>query len=342
MLFRSNQIITLSTLIARIFKNNLILIEEVQPTYSQLIDRVFELKSTSDAGYDKLREEFSEVFGGMSLRVEKEDGNETRNIYIIENEKRFPLQESASGHYALIHILYHILNKPNQVIVIDEPEVHFHPIKIVQLTQKFMELSRSRNNQIIVISHSPKFIDYRMLDKTQTNNLILISKTNTESMVQSTPVGFKNHLKSQIFNPEIFFGKCTLIGEGPGDAFALKAISDHFGNLLEKYSITLMHCWGVGNVFPVIEIHKAFKIPFVAMVDKEYDKDLENVIKLQVDLEDEYKKLGWTGTGKLKKDAYSFMREVLSQQGGPERVRSSELWRAMKNAVEITGATLST
>lgn len=329
-----------SYLLIIMIKNNLILLEEIQPTYDILTQKIFELKSKKERTYVKLQTEFSEIFDGISIRVDEigmANGQPLRKILLTENGREFELEESASGHFALIHILHEILNKPNQILVMDEPEVHFHPIKITQLTQKLRDLSESSNNQIIVISHSSKFIDYKTLDQKRHNILTSINKMGNYSQVQSTPSNFEIHLKSHLFYPEIFFGKCTLMGEGAGDEFALRAISNYFGGIFEKYNITLIQCWGVDNVYPYIEIHKAYKIPYVAMVDKEYVKDQENVIKLSDNLEAEYKKLGWNGTGKLKEDAYSFMENLLQQNDGLTKLKNTDIWLAFHKVIEKVG-----
>lgn len=339
MKFRKKATITISLphLLNRIIRYNLTFIEEIRPTIDTLTRDLFSLKSKQEPVYNLLKDEFSGIFNGITMRVDEivdEHSNSSFKILLSENGREFFLEESASGHYALIHILHTILNRPNQILVMDEPEIHFHPIKINHLSQKLAELAVSKNNQIIIISHSPQFVSYKLLDNSNPYSLTYMNKINGESVIQSTPKNFQTTLKSHLFNPEIFFSKGTLIGEGAGDEFALKAISDHFGGLFEKYNITLMQMWGVDNIFPNIEIHNAFKIPFVAMVDKEYDKNMAGVIQLSIDLEDEYKKLGWQGSGKLKEDAYSFMRNLLQQQDGLSKLKTTGIWESFESIIE--------
>ena len=138
----------------------------------------------------------------------------------------------------------------------------------------------------------------------------------------------------------MFFGVCSLIVEGPDDYFTMKAISDHFDQIFEKNNITLIHCWGVNNVHNVIEIHNAFKIPFVAMVDKEYLKDMTNVIKHSNDLENEFQQMGWEGIGKVKEDAYPFISELLKQEDGKSKLKRTTIWKAFTSVIEKAGGNI--
>jgi len=104
----------------------------------------------------------------------------------------------------------------------------------------------------------------------------------------------------------------------------MKAISDHFNGLFEKYNITLTHCWGLGNVPAMIEIHNEFKIPFLAMVDSDYAGNMDNVVKLPQRLEEEYQKLGWSGS-KVKDNAYPLMEKLL-KNGDLDKLKQTTLW----------------
>jgi len=342
----ANTTFNFSNVINRIISNNLILIEEIPPTYEKLTNDLYRLKMKDDTAYDFLKKGFSEIFNGISFKVEQDSRQMDANkgqITFAEGTKVFPLEESASGHYAAIHILQTILNQQNRILLIDEPEIHFHPVKISQLSQKFIEISRLNNNQIIVFSHSPKFVNYDILDSTKSYSLTFVKKINRITIVKSTPKKFKMKLKKHLFNPEIFFGNCTMIVEGPADEFALKAISDHFEGLFEQNSITITNCWGVGNVWPNIELHNLYEIPFLAMVDKEYDKVMTDVIRLTGNLENEFRNLGWMGGGThklLDDEAYSFISELMKSDDGLQKIKKTDLWRVFATVIGKAGGKL--
>ena len=327
--------VNFSHLLNKIFQKNFVSIEEIYPTYETLTKKLSELKRSDEDIYFKLQDEFAQIFDNIRIKIEENPASNTtvEKILLKENKKTFSIHDSASGHYALMYILHAILNKPNQILVIDEPEVHFHPVKIKHLSRKFLELAKENNNQIIIISHSPKFIDYTLLDSSKPHVLTVINKPDKHSIVTSTPENFRMDLKSFLFNPEMFFGKCVMLVEGPSDELAIRAISDHFDGLLDKYNVVLLYCHSVNNIYPTIKILNAFSIPFVAMVDKEYKEDEHNVIKLDGNLEDEYKKLGWVNSGKLNENAYSFMREKLKEPDGLKILKKTDIWKAFETVI---------
>ena len=332
---RSTHRIKLSYLINMIITKNFVTIKEIYPSYAELVDRLVELRNIYYTDYEELQKVFRDLTNGIQLRVAKRtpqgQTSGTEFILLEDNHKMYSLQESASGHYALIHILHSILNKPDCFIVIDEPEVHFHPILITQLNESLNKLALERNNQIVIISHSPKFVNYDLIDSAQYSRLISVIRTNDFSEVSSSSASFQPALKRHLFNPEVFFGKCSMIVEGSDDYFAMKAISDYHNGLFEKYNITLTHCWGLGNVPAMIEIHNEFKIPFLAMVDSDYTSSMDNVVKLPQRLEEEYQKLGWSGS-KVKDNAYPFMEELLKNDG-LDKLKQTTLWSVFKQII---------
>jgi predicted ATPase len=344
----SSQSVRLSSFLSQLFKMNYQSIEEIHPSILELVTNLVNLRDVYDSTYTELRTKFREITNGVEVKVGKMNphGEPTKQemITLTENKKTYLLENTASGYYALVHILHLILEKPNQMIVIDEPEVHFHPIMISRLAKNFTDISKSNNNQIIIISHSPRFVNYKLIDSRQPNVLTSIIKKDHKSLVHSTPRNFIPKLKPHLFDSDMFFGLSSLIVEGSDDYFAMKAISDYFDGLFEKYDITLIHCWGVGNVFHKIEIHNAFKIPFVAMTDNEYAEDQTNVIKLPIDLEDEYEKLGWERKPgqKVKDDAYPFMEWLLKQEGGLDKLKTSPIWTAFETIIKNTNGKIPT
>jgi len=341
----SNTSVSFDRIIGKIIEYNLVFIEEIHPSYQELTDSLHKLKNENESAYKYLQEGFAEIFNNISVRVDETKVNAvvSKRIVLTENGRDFFLEESASGHYAAIHLLHIILNRPDNVLLIDEPEVHFHPVKINQLAQKFMELSDLSSNQIIVISHSPKFVDYKLLDPKKPYSVTSIKKENSVSIVHSIPENFKLNLKRHLFNPEVFFGNCTILVEGAADEYALKALSDHYEGIFEKNSITTLTCWGVDQIYPNIEFHNQFQIPFIAMVDKEYKEDMTNVIQLQGNLETEFTKLGWKATSKHPKlsveTAYSFISDLIKTDNGLNAIKKTDLWRAFKTVVGRSGGT---
>lgn len=337
------RIIHFSELLSKIIKKNFIPIHEIHPSYDQLTRELFKLKIANEKAYIILQQTFSSIFNGITVRVEQPDPqNNTQRIIISENNKEFEIEESASGHYAIIHILQTILNKPGAVLLLDEPEVHFHPVKIRQLSQKFMELAKINHNQIIVITHSPKFVDFRLLDPAHPYSLLYMTKDNNKSKIFSLSPKTDITLSPHLFNPEMFFGNCSLLVEGADDEFTIRSISDKFNGILDRFGVTIIDCWGVNHVYPTIQLHKEYNIPCLAFVDKEYKDNLENVVRLADELETELAKTGWSGSKKeLKPEiAYCYIQDLLSKKEGFEKLKSTDIWKCFIQVLELSNSQL--
>lgn len=332
-----------SELLSRVIKKNFIPIQEIHPSYDQLTRELFQLKIVNEKAYLILQQTFSSIFNDITVRVEQPDPqNNTQRIIISENNKEFEIQESASGHYAVIHILHTILNKSGAVLLLDEPEIHFHPVKIRQLSQKFMELTKISNNQIIVITHSTKFVDFRLLDPAYSYSLLYMAKVGNTSQVFRLSPQTNIALSPHLFNPDMFFGNCSLLVEGADDEFTIRSISDKFDGVLDRFGVTIIDCWGVNHVYPTMELHHEYHIPCLALVDKEYDKDLENVVRLEDKLETELSKTGWSGSkSELKpENAYYYIQDLLSTKEGFEKLKTTDIWTAFIKVLELSNAKL--
>jgi predicted ATP-dependent endonuclease of OLD family len=147
-----------------------------------------------------------------------------------------------------LHILSQIGTTEDDVLIIDEPTPHLHPLKIKYLGRKLSELELSkRRRQLIIITHSPFFVDTTLFSKGR--NLVYIRKDKTgSSKMLSKPQDFVLDLKLYLFKSEIFFSHYNIFVEGPGDASCLKAISEGLDNVLEKNNVLVVDLGGKGTV----------------------------------------------------------------------------------------------
>jgi len=329
-----------SHLLSSIIRKNFTSIEEIHPSYGQLTSDLFKLKIVNEKAYQILQESFSSIFNGITVRVEQDSENESRKIIISEKDRDFDIDESASGHYAAIHILHTILNKHGGVLLLDEPEVHFHPIKIRQLSQKLMELTKSNNNQIIIISHSPKFVDFRLLDPAYPYSLLNMTKENNTSQVSTISSQIDIKIGPHLFNPDMFFGNCSLLVEGADDEFTIRSISDKFEGVLDRFGVTIIDCCGVNHIYPTIRLHEEYQIPCIALADKEYSDNSDKVVILKDELETELSKTGWSGTKKeLKPEiAYYYIQDLLDTKEGFEKLKNTDIWKVFVKVLELSNA----
>ena len=78
--------------------------------------------------------------------------------------------------------------------------------------------------------------------------LIVVTRPHTESLVHTDATESEPRIKPHLINPEIFFGKGSLIVEGPSDYFVQKAVSDFYDGWFEICDIVLMGGEGADSI----------------------------------------------------------------------------------------------
>lgn len=96
-------------------------------------------------------------------------------------------------------------SKPNEVIIIDEPELSLHPSLQKRLATVLNEYSQNR--QIIIATHSPYFVDLHNLQHGAALARVISGKTGTE-IFQLSNTKIINKLLSNQNNPHILEARC--------------------------------------------------------------------------------------------------------------------------------------
>ena len=338
--------IWLPNLMSKIMLDSFVQAGEMHPTVERLTDMLFELKSQNEPAYVHLQELFVNLFPDTTIRVEQKNSDgKAKVILITDHQRTFELTDSASGYHEAAHILYTVLDRPQSTVFLDEPEVHFHPAKIKQLSQKLMSLTRDSSNQITVITHSPEFVDPRLLTPNSTSMLTMVTKIGGESAVASP----KNHgirLKPHMLEPDVFFANAVFLVEGSSDEFAIRAISDMLDGILEVNDITIVNCGGVKGIGQYVNLLKAYSIRYHGMADQEYRDD--DLTVFDVDLEDELRKTVTMSTTDYPKgskftdaDTYRYVTQLLETKAGFERLKATKIWASVKKALNVVDADLS-
>lgn len=319
---------SIQQLISRILRNNFLWSDEMHPTPLEITNQLYTLKNKNELAYKHLQKLFTEIFPNIDILVEQKDPhkNGTQTTFIIEGNRKLEIANSASGYLGAIHILYTILNHTQRTIFLDEPEVHFHPAKIRQISRMLSKLTKESSNQITVITHSPKFLDHSLLNPDSQSMLTMVTKGDGKSKVVS-PKDLNVNLKPHMFGPDIFFSNAVFLVEGPRDEFVIKAIFDKFDEIFDEHEITIVNCGGVGGIKPYIDFLDTYSIKYYGMADKEYGYN-DTITVLAVNLEDELRKIKTmpfqVGTHQPKKraveDYYPYITKLLETKEGFEEV----------------------
>ncbi len=130
------------------------------------------------------------------------------NLTITKNDKKFKIENSASGYYEILYLLIKLHKEKDKIVILDEPTLHLHPIKQKHF---WRFISENNNGQLIAITHSPFLVNLSLFEND--NKLINIqngkwgvSKIYPQS---ATPLEQLN-LKNYNFKSSIFFSLCNI------------------------------------------------------------------------------------------------------------------------------------
>ena len=327
------------TVFNRIFEKGFTLIKEIYPPFEVLSNNLAKLRNSHHDKYNDLRVAFKNITADVEVLVEQgTDGAE--RIQFIEAGRKYGIDDSASGYYALTSILWQLLGGMSGLVAIDEPEIHLHPGMSSRLHDMLGKMARKNGAQIVVVTHSPRFVTYKQIKKMDESKLIMVMRQDSASQAHTDTEESEPKIKPHLFDREIFFGSGTMIVEGPSDYFVQRAISDYYGGLFEKYNIILVSCGGKRNIPAQVDLHDRFRIPYHCMADGDYEDDLEHMTKLDGDLEAELEKIGVECVNSKEGDyVYGKMMEFLKKPNGKEW-RESGIWRAFDEIVQKAGGSV--
>lgn len=216
----------------------------------------------------------------------------SQNIYSINltnNGHNFLIQQASSGEKEIINFLLGIFafNIRHGLIIIDEPELHLHPKWQNALIDLFLSIAGSggTDNQFILSTHSPMFINNR----TVSNTIRVFKNENNASetiYVQYRELGTTRdllHIVNTHNNQKIFFADKVLLVEGIHDRIVFEKIIQHFGkNATEIIEVVETH--SKNNFIKYRKFLNIFNINNFICADRDYlfEKGNSNVKKLFV------------------------------------------------------------
>lgn len=348
-------------LMRNILRNSITFIPEIRPDYNALATELFDYKTASQTKslYDRVISGFSQMFAGVKADVFLEqnpnDPDGTKRpphfVEITEGGQKFRLERSASGYFEALFLFSRLSSTDEGVIVLDEPALHLHPIKIRYLGRTLIEMAKS---QAMIVTHSPYFVNTRLfkdkrgLAKVHKQAIIEDNKmVRLESVITNKPENFELTLKAHLLNPEVFFNNVTVVVEGPSDEAAMRAISDSLNDAFGIYDVGVVNAGSLQNVKSYSKLVAAYKLEHVIMVDHVGLQEPINSIKantaldvtvLNEDLEHDLGPIGWDYRQKLEPEkAYDFVLQKMKD--GRNEVRTkTQLGQVFSRAMEKAGA----
>lgn len=163
----------------------------------------------------------------------------------------------------------------SRYFIFEEPELYLHPQAQRALFNTFTQLSET-GSQVILCTHSSNLIN---IDKYK--SIYIIKKENEDlgsEIIQCNEDLFEGDEKqewnlSYWINPdrgELFFAKKVILVEGQTEKVIISALADVLG--VFKYEYTIIDCGSKGNIPHYIKLLNKFKIPYVAVYDKDHQE----------------------------------------------------------------------
>lgn len=145
------------------------ILREYSPIYDLRINDSFNIDIDFESHKIVLRNFFLEFFIDNKWFTFDELSDGTKRLFYIISEI---LVSEINENFSQVKIL--------NVIFIEEPELGIHPHQLYHL-MKFLK-ERSRNNQIIITTHSPLSLD--VLEKNELESIIVASKSNGRTILK--------------------------------------------------------------------------------------------------------------------------------------------------------------
>lgn len=164
--------------------------------------------------------------------------------------------------FAIVDALYD--SKPNDVVVIDEPELSLHPSlqkRVAALISRF-----SADRQVVISTHSPYFVDLHAL--VNGGHLARVTTTDTGTQIFELSSSAKNSIRKlsegNIYNPhvfglnakELFFqDDYVILTEGQEDVLLYPRVAEQLGVPLKGNFFG----WGAGGAGNIVHICQVLK-----------------------------------------------------------------------------------
>ncbi len=202
---------------------------------------------------------------------------ESKINFLSENEVSYSLQRRILFSF-FKNVLEEMKNNDekkenriyNTVLIFEEPELYLSPQASRELYSILIKLANI-GIQIIIETHSSYFVGIK-----QYRSICLIKKILGEVVAfQHTGKLFngdeiKNFNMNYWINPdrgEMFFAKKVILVEGQTDKIALSFLAKKLG--VYKYTYSIIECGSKSIVPQFIKVLNAYKIPYVAVYDKD-------------------------------------------------------------------------
>jgi putative ATP-dependent endonuclease of the OLD family len=185
----------------------------------------------------------------------------------------------SSGEREIVHFLLAMfaLNVKDGLVLVDEPELHLHPRWQRIFLGLFREIAPSRNNQLIITTHSPVYVTPDTI-----NSIVRIYRRSGGSTghiaLRAVDLPNKKHLVRMINsqnNERVFFADRAVLVEGISDRLVIASLLDagsaRFAN---NEAIEIIEVGGKSNFESYKALLSALDTPCHVVADLDYLREV--------------------------------------------------------------------
>ena len=249
----------------------------VSPTGLSFTSILFNLKNgrpKEKAKFDKIKEEFHEIFSNLNLDVIKE-GEEIK-ILTQKSNVESTTYFLGAGILQILLLITHIVAHKDKIILVDHPELHLHPHPERNLATL---IDDSKDIQIFLITHSPYFINidkrHRILRFVQKNSQTEVHTMQPEYLTD-TEYSKLEHLLD-IDSKELFFARKVLLVEGPTEYGAIPVFAKAMNYSFDKKGISIVNVGGKSNLSIFARLCEGYHIPYLILADGDAKETLKQI-----------------------------------------------------------------
>ena len=161
------------------------------------------------------------------------------------------VQDIGHGIRSMVKLLMTLLDPVNQIILIDEPEMHIYPAQKRWLGRQLISLARERGKQVFVVTHDPIVLQGILEGPATTrifrvdvedDGLRVIKRCDMETV---TDVGARRNQDS--FLQGLFYQRCIGVEGSTDRAFYQVMTEELFQNRIEDKDLGFVACGGKGG-----------------------------------------------------------------------------------------------